>query len=77
MYEGLRKERTTRVVQGSLRQGKACKLHDGEEQEERDRLFATSGPDENSFPVVVPRFRDWLMDYDAVAEVEKTWVSEK
>jgi len=48
-----------------------------EEQEERDRLFATGGLDEYSFPVVTPRFRDWLMGYDAFAEVEKAWVSEK
>ncbi len=76
MYEGLRKQRTTRVVQGSLVQGKACKLRDGEEQEGRDRLFATGGMNEHSFPVVVPRFREWLMDYDAIAEVEKAWTTE-
>lgn len=75
MYEGLRKQRTTRVVQGSLIQGKACKFRDGEEQEERDRLFATVGLDEDTFPVAAPRYRDWLMDYDAVAEVEKAWMT--
>jgi len=75
-YEDLRKQRTTRVVQGSLVQGKASKFRDGEEQEERDRLFATGGLDEYSFPVVTPRFRDWLMGYDAFAEVERAWVSE-
>jgi len=77
MYEALRKQRTTRVVQGSLNQGKACKLRDGEEQEERDRMFATGGLGEYSFPVATPSFRDWLMGYDAFAEVEKVWKSEK
>lgn len=77
MYEGLRKQRTTRVVQGSLVQGKAYKFRDGKEQEERDRLFATGGLDEDSFPIATPKFRDWLMDYDAVAEVEKAWITRK
>ncbi len=77
MYEGLRKQRTTRVVQGSLVQGKACKFRDGGEQKERDRLFAIGGLDEHSFPVVTPSFRDWLMGYDAFAEVEKAWGTEQ
>lgn len=73
-YESIRKSRTTKIVQGSIDQGKVCKLRDGEEQRERDRSFARGGLDEYPIPIAKPAFREWLMGYDAFKEVEKVWI---
>ena len=72
-YERLRKPRTTRVVQGSLKQGGTVKLHDGDKQRERDHLLTMPGLDEYPVPITSPKFRDWLQRYDAFAEVKKAW----
>ena len=66
LYEDIRKSRTTTVVQKSLEQGALCKLHDGEKQQERDR---SAWP----IPTVTPAFREWLYDYDCIAEAGRAW----
>lgn len=73
IYEALRKPRTTRVVQSSLEQGLTCKLRDGEKQQERDRLFTTPELDEYPVHFAKRKFRDFLLGYDAFAEVDQAW----
>lgn len=70
-YEALRKPRTTRVVQGSLEQGRICKLPDGEEQQDRDRKLATPGLSEYPLHIASRKYKDFLYEYDAFAEAEK------
>ncbi|KAL8828828.1 MAG: hypothetical protein Q9191_002364 [Dirinaria sp. TL-2023a] len=72
-YEDLRKPRVTKVVEGSLNQGVARKFPDGKEQQERDEWLATLGDDDYPYHFTEPGFRDWLMGYDAFAEVDKGW----
>lgn len=70
-FEELRKPRTTKVVQGSIEQGRMCKLPDGHEQRERDQWFAIPDLEEYPLHFASPSFRDFLLGYDAYAEVER------
>ena len=65
-YEELRKPRTTRVVQGSLDQGKMCKLPNGKKQKERDEWMAAPTLDDYPMHIATQKFSDFLFGYDAM-----------
>ncbi|KAF2840847.1 FAD dependent oxidoreductase [Patellaria atrata CBS 101060] len=78
IYEGLRKPRTTAIVNEAAAYGETYHLEDGERQRERDRQFVEEEPF-RGFP---NRWRDpvlqrFLFGYDAHAEVEKAWETYK
>ncbi|KAL7272659.1 hypothetical protein RUND412_004531 [Rhizina undulata] len=74
IFEDMRKSRTTKLVLAGTHQRNVFHLHDGKEQEERDRVlladqvfdgFPNKWRDAN--------FRDFMFTYDAFEEVEKAW----
>ena len=74
IYEGLRKERTTRIVQGSTDIRDVFHLEDGERQQERDRQLLKLEPLENCpNRWADPVFQKWMFGYDAEREVEVAW----
>lgn len=75
LYEQLRKPRTTRVVQGSIEQGIQCKIHDGQQQQERDRLLSVPFARADGYPIKFcdPGFREFLLGWDCEGEVERAW----
>lgn len=75
LYEKLRKPRTTQIVQGSIEQGVQCKFHDGEEQQERDRLLSVPWARAKEYPIKFcdPGFREFLLGWDCEGEVERAW----
>ena len=78
MYESLRKDRTTRVVQTSIGQRDIFHMVDGEAQAERDRRLLSDAPSEG-FPNrwLDPSFQPWLFGYDAFEEAEQAWSAYK
>ena len=77
LYEQLRRPRTSAVVLGSTKQRNIFHMHDGPEQEERDRVMLTQNPPKPGHPNqwADPVMQEFLFGYDADEEVEKAWDS--
>lgn len=75
LYEQLRRPRTSTVVLGSTKQRHIFHMHDGPEQEERDRIMLSQHPPRPGHPNqwADPVMQEFLFGYDADAEVEKAW----
>ena len=75
LYEQLRRPRTSAVVLGSNKQRHIFHLHDGPEQEERDRTMLNQHPPEPGHPNqwADPAMQEFLFGYDADIEVERAW----
>jgi salicylate hydroxylase len=78
IYEECRKERTEMVVQRGNLQQYLYHLHDGEEQEERDRrmrMVPTESGEALAWrdPGLAPR----LLGYDHIADVDRLWPMEE
>jgi salicylate hydroxylase len=70
VYEKCRKDRTERIVQRSTLQQHLAHLHDGEEQEERDRkMRMIPTPVGEAFVWRDPEIGPWLLGYDHVEDV--------
>ncbi len=74
IYEKLRKDRTTRVVEASTAVRDVFHMTDGERQQERDRQLTEHIPFEG-YPhrLADPVFQEWLFGYDAFTEVDEAW----
>jgi salicylate hydroxylase len=77
LYEHLRRPRTSTVVFASTEQRRIFHMHDGPEQEERDRIMLTQHPPERGHPNqwADPKMQEFLFGYDAELEVEQAWDS--
>jgi len=77
LYEQLRRPRTSAVVLGSTKQRHIFHMHDGPEQEERDRIMLNQHPPEPGHPNqwADPVMQEFLFGYDADVEVDKAWNS--
>jgi salicylate hydroxylase len=74
VYEGLRKNRTTKIVVGSTNMRDILHMEDGEEQRRRDAVLLADDikpgfPNKWRDPV----FRNFLFSYDGAREVEIAW----
>ncbi|GAQ44159.1 hypothetical protein AtubIFM54640_004363 [Aspergillus tubingensis] len=74
LYEKLRKSRGEAIVRETFKQRNDFHMHDGPEQEKRDRLFLSQLGKElkGAFPSrwTCPEVQPWLYGYDAIKEVE-------
>jgi salicylate hydroxylase len=77
LYEQLRRPRTSAVVLGSTKQQSIFHLHDGPEQEERDRIMLSQHPPQRGHPNqwADPVMQEFLFGYDADEEVDRAWDS--
>jgi len=77
IYEQLRRPRTSAVVLGSTKQRHIFHMHDGPEQEERDRIMLSQHPPGPGHPNqwADPVMQEFLFGYDADEEVETAWDS--
>jgi len=75
LYEELRRPRTSAVVLGSRKQRDIFHLHDGPEQEERDRVLLGQHPPQSGYPNqwADPVMQEFLFGYDGDVEVERAW----
>lgn len=74
VYEQIRKPRASRVVETSTKMGQEVyHLHDGPQQEQRDKEMLTRPIVTNPFVWADPYFQKWLFSYDAYAEADKGW----
>lgn len=74
IYEAIRKARTTQVVKGSTSLRDIFHMHDGPQQQERDRQLLEQEPFEG-FPNrwADPVFQPFLFGYDAYVEAYRAW----
>lgn len=71
-YENCRKERTTRVVQRGNVQQYLYHLHDGPEQQERDRIMQMQPtPPGEALAWRDPELGPWLLGYDHMKDVSR------
>ena len=77
IYERLRKNRTTRVVQGSTLSRDIFHMEDSERQRERDRQLRQKPFEQYPNRWADPVFQTWLFGYDAYCEAERAWVQYK
>ncbi|KAF2675308.1 FAD binding domain-containing protein [Microthyrium microscopicum] len=75
LYEDLRKERSRSIALETFKQREAFHMPDGEEQQQRDAIFAAaleSGPVPSfSSRWTCPTFQPWLYGYDAYADADR------
>jgi len=77
IYERLRKNRTTRIVQGSTLSRDIFHMEDSERQRERDRQLRQKPFEQFPNRWADPVFQPWLFGYDAYGEAERAWVQYK
>lgn len=74
LYERLRKTRGEAIVKETFRQRESFHMHDGPEQEARDRVFLSQLGKELKGPFpsrwTCPEVQPWLYGYDAYKEVD-------
>lgn len=75
LYEQIRRPRTSAVVLGSAKQRHTFHMHDGPQQEARDRIMLSQQPPQPGHPNhwADPVMQEFLYGYDADEEVERTW----
>lgn len=74
IYEQIRKQRTTRVVQGSTALRDIFHMEDGDQQRNRDHQMAQLKPVQgHPNRWADPELQKWLFGYDAVAEARAAW----
>lgn len=75
LYEQMRRPRTSAVVLASTKQRSIFHMHDGPEQQNRDRIMSTQYPPQPGHPNqwADPVMQEFLFGYDADDEVERTW----
>ena len=79
LYESLQKERTTTLHLGSISNQRLYHLNDGQEQEERDKIFKNASfedlPDGSSEPFIWidARYQKAMLGRDAVGDAQKKW----
>jgi salicylate hydroxylase len=78
VYEACRRPRTSRVVERGNVQQYLYHLHDGPEQEERDRILRMNGTVEGEcLAWRDPEFGLWLLGYDVEKDIEMRWPKEE
>lgn len=74
IFEGIRKERTTLIMQGSAKLRNVFHMEDGKQQRERDRRLREARLyREHIIPWANPGFQQWLFGYDAFKEAKDAW----
>lgn len=77
VYETCRKARTTAVVQRSNVQQHLYHLHDGPEQQERDRRMRENPTTHGEcLAWRDPGFAPWLLGYEVLKDVDANWPKE-
>ena len=77
VYEALQKERSTINVRGAISNRDIYHMHDGPEQEERDRILKAADwverDVEERFVSVDPKYWRKMLGRDSVADAKKAW----
>ncbi|KAM3069221.1 hypothetical protein ACMFMG_010737 [Clarireedia jacksonii] len=74
IYERIRNPRAQEMKRRSASMRNVFALHNGPEQQERDRQIKEHAPFHGyPLPWMDPVFQNWLYSYDAKQEVEKAW----